>query len=86
MPGRVHKHPDYGVNFPVYHRADGALIIHGCRHSRYMPSRDAKVHATKRPEKQGYPQAGDGRPKHKGKNERIHKKKSKRRGKGRRKR
>ena len=73
MPGRVHEHN--GIR--VYHRADGALRFHGMGHSRYMLGRDIKHKKDKagkigRPPKKGYPHAGDGRPKHEGKNIRIH--------------
>lgn len=72
MPGRVHVHD----GLRVYHRKGGALNFHRVDHSRYMPGRDAKHKRDKkgkigRPPKKGYPQAGDGRPKHAGKNRKI---------------
>lgn len=69
MPGRVHEHD--GIR--VYHRKDGALRFHGRKHSRYLIGRDIKRRAAERPEKRGYPQAGDGRPKRRGKDKKLKK-------------
>ncbi len=68
IPGRVHEHPINGVLTRVYHRADGALMIHGRRHSKYSPQKDRQHHTNKHPGKAGYPHAGDGVPVHTGKN------------------
>lgn len=72
MPGRVHEHNGW----KVYHRPDGALMFHGEPHARYSLGRDKKHKTDKkgkigRPPKKGYPHAGDGRPKHQGKNRKI---------------
>jgi len=71
IPGKVHEHNGKRV----YHRADGALLFHGRRHSEYSPQKDRKHHTRVHPEKSGYPHAGDGRPKHVGTDRPIHAKK-----------
>ncbi len=79
MPGRLHVHE----GMLVYHRKDGALTFDGERHSRHIPSQDAKIKAEKRPINPNYLHAGDGRPiRSKGKKRPIHaseKKKAKKR-------
>lgn len=64
IPGRIHEHNGKRV----YHRADGALLFHGRRHSEYSPRRDRQHPGKYAPLKAGYPHAGDGVPVHKGKN------------------
>jgi len=80
MPGRLHI--EDGIT--VYHRPDGALTFHGQRHSRHIPSLDAKYKAGNRPINPNYMHAGDGRPvRSKGKLRDIHGKKKKKSKKGR---
>lgn len=80
IPGRIHEHGGKRV----YHRADGALVFHGRRHSEYSPQKDRAHHTRVHPEKAGYPHTGDGRPIHTGKNRPIHARKRKKSKKGRR--
>jgi len=86
IPGRIHEERYRGRLIRAYHRADGALIIHGRRHSEYSPQKDRQHKAQDRPGKAGYPHAGDGRPIHTGLNRPLAKqakaKKTKKGGKG----
>lgn len=68
MPGRIHSHPGFSE---VYHRPDGAIVIHGMRHSRRNHTQDAQRTAIFAPPKKGYSQAGNGEPVHIGRNKAI---------------
>lgn len=54
MVGKMHTHNGK----KVYHRKDGALKIHGVRHSAYDLSKDLAIHAKRRP-RPDYPHEGD---------------------------
>ncbi|MCF7798785.1 hypothetical protein K9M74_02680 [Candidatus Woesearchaeota archaeon] len=59
MPHKIHYHKGYGW---VYHRKDGAIVIHGRRHSKRDLKKDrqrmAKSHLKKK-QRQGYGHTGD---------------------------
>lgn len=62
MTGVLHQHDGIWV----YHRKDGALRLHGVKHSRHIPALDRKRNAKYAPPSTGYPHAGDGAPVHTG--------------------
>ena len=72
MTGVLHKHPEKGFGgLLLYHRKDGAIKIHGEKHSRHIPALDRQRRAKERPPSRGYPHAGDGAPIHTGKTGRM---------------